>query len=135
MQRRYSLQALAAAAAVAGIGFTALSAQAGFTASYPHLLNEQAKHIAYLLSEARKRDAKTLEVTPEGEQEWVDTCIAKARDTGDFFENCTPGYYNNEGKPSERSAQDGFYGGGPVDFFRVLEQWRASGQLPGMKVA
>ena len=114
--------------------FIMSNAQAGFTASYPHLLNEQARHIAYLLSEARKRDAKLLEVTPEGEQDWIDTCIRKARDTGDFFENCTPGYYNNEGKPSERSAQDGFYGGGPVEFFRILEEWRASGKLPGMKV-
>jgi cation diffusion facilitator CzcD-associated flavoprotein CzcO len=114
--------------------FLMSNAQAGFTASYPHLLNEQAKHIAYILGEARTRDVKTVEVTPEGEQGWIDTCITKARDVGDFLENCTPGYYNNEGKPSERSAQDGFYGGGPVEFFRVLEEWRRSGDLPGMKV-
>jgi cyclohexanone monooxygenase len=114
--------------------FLMSNAQAGFTASYPHLLNEQAKHIAYLVGEATKRGARTVEATPEGEQAWVDTCIAKARNVGDFFENCTPGYYNNEGKPSERSAQDGFYGGGPVEFFRVLDEWRARGTMDGVAV-
>jgi len=106
--------------------------QAGFTASYPHLLNEQAKHIAYILQAGREREARSIEVSPEGESEWVDTCVRKARDVGDFFENCTPGYYNNEGKPTERSAQDGFYGGGSVEFFRVLEDWREAGDLQGL---
>jgi len=114
--------------------FIMSNAQAGFTASYPHLLNEQAKHLAYVVKTAAERDARIVEATPEGEQEWVDTCIRKARNVGDFFENCTPGYYNNEGKPSERSAQDGFYGGGPVEFFKILDEWRAAGELAGLKV-
>ena len=76
----------------------------------------------------------TVEVTAEAEQQWVDTCIQKARQTGDFLENCTPGYYNNEGKPGDRSAQDGFYGGGSVEFFRVLTQWRDSGELEGLEI-
>ncbi|MDG2304116.1 MAG: NAD(P)/FAD-dependent oxidoreductase [Candidatus Binatia bacterium] len=108
------------------------NSQAGFTASYPHLLNEQAKHIAYIIEAVEKKGAKKVEASPEGETEWVETCIRKARDTGDFLENCTPGYYNNEGKPTERSAQDGFYGGGSVEFFRVLETWREDGELTGL---
>ncbi len=115
--------------------FLMSNAQAGFTASYPHLLDEQAQHIAYLLTESGKRDATTVEVTAEAEQQWVDTCIQKARQTGDFLENCTPGYYNNEGKPGDRSAQDGFYGGGSVEFFRLLSEWRATGKLDGLEIA
>ena len=30
-----------------------------------------------------------------------------------FLESCTPGYYNNEGKPGERSVQQRLYGGRP----------------------
>ena len=108
--------------------------QAGFTASYPHLLNEQAKHIAYIIQEGASRKARTVEVSPEGEEAWVTHCVKKARDTGDFFENCTPGYYNNEGKPTERSAQDGFYGGGSVQFFKILESWREAGELEGLEL-
>jgi hypothetical protein len=27
-----------------------------------------------------------------------------------FLESCTPGYYNNEGRPAERSVRNGSYG-------------------------
>ena len=47
-----------------------------------------------------EKGARSIEVTAEGEEAWVQQCLERARDTGDFFENCTPGYYNNEGKTS-----------------------------------
>jgi cyclohexanone monooxygenase len=109
------------------------NAQAGFTASYPHMLNEQAKHLAYVIRKGIDEKWNALEVTPDGEQAWIDQCRAKARNVGDFFENCTPGYYNNEGKIGERSAQDGFYGGGPVEFIEILEAWRAADALEGLE--
>jgi cyclohexanone monooxygenase len=108
--------------------------QAGFTVSYPHLLDEQAQHIAYIIDRARSGGASRVEVTSEGEAGWVQQCLDKARDAGDFLENCTPGYYNNEGRTGERSAQDGFYGGGPVDFFHVLRQWRDEGAMAGLEL-
>ena len=106
--------------------------QAGFTANYPHLLNEQAKHLSHIVRRGLDAGAATIEVSAEAEQKWIDHCIESARQVGDFFENCTPGYYNNEGKPGERSAQDGFYGGGSPAFFALLEAWRAQGTLPGL---
>ena len=51
-----------------------------------------------------------------------------------FLEDCTPGYYNNEGKPAERGGQNGFYGGGSVEFFRILHEWRSSGKLEGLEL-
>jgi cyclohexanone monooxygenase len=108
--------------------------QAGFTANYPHLLNEQAKHLAYIIRKGLDNEVESVEVTAESEQEWIDQCIAKSRMAGDFLENCTPGYYNNEGKVGERSAQDGFYGGGSVEFFKILEDWREDGTMPGLEV-
>jgi cyclohexanone monooxygenase len=107
--------------------------QAGFTANFPHLLNEQARHLAYIIGTGIERAARKVEVTPEGEAGWVEQCLAKARLATEFFENCTPGYYNNEGKMSERSTQNGFYGGGSIEFFRILEEWRAEGRLEGME--
>lgn len=108
--------------------------QAGFTASYPHLLDEQAKHIAYIIPAAIENSASRVEVTPAGESAWVQQCIDKARNVGDFFENCTPGYYNNEGKLSDRAVQNGFYGGGPIEFFAALAKWRADGRFEGMEL-
>jgi cyclohexanone monooxygenase len=106
--------------------------QAGFTASYPHLLDEQAKNIAYIIQTGLEKGYREIEATEAGEAGWVQQCIDKARDTGDFFENCTPGYYNNEGKLSERSVQNGFYGGGSIEFFKILEEWRSEGRLDGL---
>ncbi len=106
--------------------------QAGFTASYPHLLDEQAKHLAYIIRTCADNDARSVEASEAGEAAWVRQCIERARDSGDFFENCTPGYYNNEGHTSELSAQNGFYGGGSIEFFKILEDWRWNGQFEGM---
>jgi cyclohexanone monooxygenase len=106
--------------------------QSGFTASYPHMLDEQAKHIAYILKAATERELSRVEVTREAEEGWVQTCIEKARARGDYFENCTPGYYNNEGKTGDRNVQNGFYGGGPVEFFRLLQEWRDADLMQGL---
>ena len=70
---------------------------------------EQAKHLAYIVRRGLDEGAVSIEVTAQAEQAWIDHCIEKARQIGDFFENCTPGYYNNEGKPGERTAQDGLW--------------------------
>ncbi|MGF1454045.1 MAG: flavin-containing monooxygenase [Alphaproteobacteria bacterium] len=107
-------------------------AQGGFTANYPHLLDEQSTHIAYIMEQAGARQLRALEVTPEAEEDWVQKIIDKAILRTQFFEECTPGYYNNEGKPSERSGQDSFYGGGSIEYFAILEAWRQAGDLAGL---
>jgi cation diffusion facilitator CzcD-associated flavoprotein CzcO len=109
--------------------------QAGFTANYPHLLNEQARHLAYIIQTGTERGMRKIEVTEDGEAGWVEQCLSKAQIATEFFENCTPGYYNNEGKSSERSTQNGFYGGGSIEFFKILEAWRSSGELEGMELS
>jgi len=108
--------------------------QAGFTANYPHLLAEQSQHIAWILSQARERGVCTIEATEEAEAKWVETVISLARFSREFFESCTPGYYNNEGKLSDLAAQNGFYGGGSPAFFQLLAAWRAAGDLAGLEL-
>lgn len=105
--------------------------QSGFTVNYPHMLDQQARHIAYIVSECRARGAQGVEVTEAAEAEWVDTIVRLARLGQQFLEDCTPGYYNNEGRPGERSAQNGFYGGGSPAFFQLLRTWREEGALRG----
>ena len=108
--------------------------QTGFTVNYPHMLNEQSKHIAHIIRHAIDHDVRTVEVSEEAEAEWVDTIVRFAVLAQEFLENCTPGYYNNEGKPGERSGQNGFYGGGSEEFFRILREWRAAGDLKGLEL-
>jgi len=98
------------------------------------MLNEQSKHIAYIVKHAIDNNVRTVEVSEEAEAEWVATIIRFAVLAQDFLENCTPGYYNNEGKPGEHSGQNGFYGGGSVEFFRILQEWRTGGGLKGLEL-
>ncbi len=108
--------------------------QAGFTANFPHLMSEQSKHIAYVVKQAIEAGHRTVEPSQEAEDGWVSTVVALARLNLSFFEECTPGYYNNEGKPGERSGQNGFYGGGSPQYFKILEDWRAKGGLEGLEI-
>ncbi|WP_439815869.1 flavin-containing monooxygenase [Zavarzinia sp. CC-PAN008] len=112
--------------------FIISNAQSGFTANYPHMLDEQSKHIAYLARNCIDRQVRTVEPTAEAEQGWVDTIMSLAILRQKYFEECTPGYYNNEGKPSMLAARNGSYGAGPIAFVKVLEDWRAEGALKGL---
>ena len=107
--------------------------QGGFTANFPHLLNEQSVHIAYMISHGTNNNVHCMEATKEAEDEWVDTIKQLAIFSKSFLENCTPGYYNNEGKPGQGNSLIGSqYGGGPVAFFKILKDWREEGGLQGL---
>ena len=112
--------------------FIVSGVQSGFTVNFPHMLEEQARHIAHILEHAQTNNIKRIEVTEESEEWWVERIISLSQNNIQFLESCTPGYYNNEGKPAARGVQSGSYGGGPVAFVQVLEQWRAEGDMRGL---
>ena len=74
------------------------------------------------------------EVSKEAEAEWVDTVIRLGDLSSEFGENCTPGYYNNEGNPSKNSRQSGFFFGEPTEFATILADWRADGGMKGFEL-
>ena len=111
------------------------TSQAGFTVNFPHAMNEQAKQIAYILDYCKQSNAEVVEATKEAEDEWVEKIIGLSRFSESFQESCTPGYYNNEGKPNPKSVQNGAYGAGPVKFFEEMDAWREEGSLAGMKLS
>jgi cyclohexanone monooxygenase len=106
--------------------------QSGFTVNFPHMLDEQSRHIAYVVKHALDNDVATVEATPDGEQAWVETILSRAQFGREFLQECTPGYYNNEGMVSELAVQNGFFGGGSVEFFGILDAWRNEGTLAGL---
>ena len=108
-------------------------AQSAFTATYTFSLDENAIHLAHILSEAKKRGVTRIEASQKAEDEWVQTIIDKARLTADFQKSCTPGYYNNEGHVNVL-PQNNTYGGGPIEFFELMKKWRAKGKLEGLEL-
>ena len=110
--------------------------QGGFTANFPHMLNEQSLHIAYLIDHAMSGNVNCVEPSQEGEDGWVDTIKRMAVFNQRFLEECTPGYYNNEGKPGQGNSLIGSqYGGGSEAFFQILRDWRAAGTLEGVELS
>ena len=108
--------------------------QGGFTANYPHLLDEAAGHMAHIVGHAVSAGVREVEVTAEAEDRWLDTLAASARDVRSFQEQCTPGYYNNEGRPGEGGLITSAYGKGPMPFFALLAEWRAAGDFAGLEL-
>jgi cyclohexanone monooxygenase len=56
--------------------------QNALTANFPHMLDEQSRHIARLIQHAKQNEARCIEPTPEAEAEWVATIKAKAINNG-----------------------------------------------------
>ena len=108
-------------------------AQSGFTATYTYSLDEQSIHLAYILEKIIDKGATRVEASQEAEEQWIQTIIEKARLTADFQENCTPGYYNNEGKINQ-TPQNNTYGGGPIEFFSLMKKWRSKDSLEGLEI-
>ncbi len=108
--------------------------QGGFTANYPHNLSEQSQHAGYIIEHALREQLRRVEPSAQAENAWGETIIAKAQLREKFLSECTPGYYNNEGKPSERAARGSFYGGGSVEYFGVLKAWREGGAFEGLEM-
>ncbi|ANY10505.1 monooxygenase [Pseudonocardia sp. HH130630-07] len=92
--------------------------------NFAHVLEEQATHIAAVVAEAGRRGASVVEPAAAAEDAWVATIRERAVDQQGFLAECTPGYYNFEGRPRRRSEQ---FGGGPVEFHEILRSWRADG--------
>jgi cyclohexanone monooxygenase len=115
--------------------FLVSTAQSGFSVNFPHMLNEQAIHIAHVVKHATEDGITRIEASAQAEHDWVEDIKLNSTMNLKFLEACTPGYYNNEGKPAERAAQNGSYGRGPVAFVRLLESWRAAGDFAGLEMS
>jgi len=114
--------------------FVISNAQSGFTVNFPHAMDEQAKHISYIVEKCISGNINTVEATQEAEEAWVAEIVGMSRFNQDFLESCTPGYYNNEGQPNPKSVQNGSYGGGANAFFAKIKQWRDEGTMEGLEL-
>ena len=114
------------------LGFT----QTAVTVNVPHALNEQAKHVAHILQTARDLGTPTVEPTAHAEEDYVQE-IAKSANVGArFYAECTPGYYNSEGKRGNRSGFfSDMHSAGAIKFFKLLKDWRDEGSLEGLDLS
>jgi len=114
--------------------FVVSNSQSGFSVNFPHMLNAQAHHLAYIVSHCLETQVRAVEATEAAEDAWIQTIRNTAMLREKFQAECTPGYYNNEGKPNLRAVQNGPYGAGSIAFIKLLEDWRAAGGLEGLEL-
>ena len=110
-------------------------AQGAWTANYTQLLDEASSHVAAVVAHMETDGHWSVEPTRAAEGAWADQIVAHAvNGTGGIGgTDCTPGYYNNEGRPLDGPPWAASYGRGSVEFFRLTEAWRASGEFAGLR--
>jgi cation diffusion facilitator CzcD-associated flavoprotein CzcO len=110
-----------------------LAQGANLVSNVTHNLVEAATTIAAVIAHARSTGAVEVEVTAEAEEAWVGLLQSSERG---FLGNpdCTPGYYNNEGRtlgPKERLGMSG-YPEGALAYFDFIDRWRRQGTFEGL---
>ncbi|MEV5357696.1 NAD(P)/FAD-dependent oxidoreductase [Streptomyces sp. NPDC052693] len=95
--------------------------QSASSVNYTHVLDEHAVHAAALVAAAEAEGA-LIEPTREAEDAWLAVLTEGAPDHAWFHAECTPGYYNGEGRgrPNAPIA----YPHGAFAFHELLRRWR-----------
>jgi cyclohexanone monooxygenase len=116
--------------------FIITTSQSGFAANFVHMLSRQAKHVAWIIAECEKRGIKQIECTKAAEDGWGETILANQRQMGNYASECTPGYYNLEGQINDslRFKRSSSYGLGPLAFCKLMDEWRAKGDMEGLEL-
>ena len=106
---------------------------ANLISNVTHNYLEQSRAIAKVVNHALAVGAAEVEPTVEAERAWIDLLVSNE---GSVIgsPDCTPGYYNNEGRPmgpSERLSSSR-YPAGPVAYFDFIADWGSSGGFVGL---
>jgi cyclohexanone monooxygenase len=106
---------------------------ANLISNVPHNLTESGKTIATMIRHAVDNGYNEIEVTKEAEDAWIELLLSGPGMTLGS-PDCTPGYYNNEGRdigPSKALFVG--YPAGAMAFFQYIDQWRSSGEFEGLE--
>jgi cyclohexanone monooxygenase len=108
--------------------------QNGLSVNMTAMFDDQARHIAYIVKEAKARGAVAVEPSQEAEDAWVEVIKSVAILNRDFQNACTPGYYNNEGGKASGGLTGQTYTPGINKFNALLAEWRERGDMDGLEL-
>lgn len=106
---------------------------ANLISNVPHNLTEAGKTIAMIVKHTLDNGHSTVEVTKEAEDDWIKLLLSGP---GMILgsQDCTPGYYNNEGRdPGPTAKYHVGYPGGASAYFAYLDKWRSNGKFEGLE--
>jgi cation diffusion facilitator CzcD-associated flavoprotein CzcO len=106
---------------------------ANLISNVPHNLTEAAKTIAMVVRHTLDNGFKEIEVTREAENAWIELLLTGA---GMLIgsPDCTPGYYNNEGRePGPAARLNVGHPAGAMAYFKYIDAWRNAGKFEGLR--
>ncbi len=106
--------------------------QGGQTINFVHAITEAAQHVAIIVKRCEDLGIVTIEPTVEAQQEWFNVIMSTLGDVGRYNLACTPGYLNNEGGGTMRTARSAAYMRSLFEYLEYIEAWRESPQLVGV---
>jgi cation diffusion facilitator CzcD-associated flavoprotein CzcO len=109
---------------------------ANFIVNVPHNWTDAGDTIAAVVRHAIDSGAKRVEPDADAQAKWVDFLLTGPGMMAGAAPDCTPGYYNNEGKDRDATAAFGVgHPAGAMAFFRYIDGWRKSGKFEGLVFA
>jgi len=107
------------------------SRQASWDNNFPFPQGVVAAHLAKLIRYALDDGIDTFEVTAETEADWVRHHEELSVPLQAIWRECTPSYFNQEGKPDPRILRNGALGMSPMELSKTMKQWRDA-DMPGL---
>ena len=106
---------------------------ANLISNYPHNLTDAGQTIATMVAHAVSNNFQEIEATHQAEEQWLELLMSGP---GLMIgsQDCTPGYYNNEGVDAGPSRESFVgYPAGAVAFFSYIDEWRNTGSFDGVE--
>jgi cyclohexanone monooxygenase len=108
--------------------------QGTFTTNFVQKLDEEALHAAHMITRLKAGGYSTFDPTKEAEDAYCAEIYRKSGRGQTFLQQCTPGYYNNEGKMELGKSLNSLWGT-PLKFFKLLKKKRDEDEVfKGMKL-
>jgi cation diffusion facilitator CzcD-associated flavoprotein CzcO len=108
--------------------------QGALNGSVTEQFGQQGRHIAYIIRETLKRNARVVEPSQAAQDAYVRHFESLEIDLSEFQRHCPPSYFNNEGEAKPKWALFRGYGAGWDAFQKLLQDWRDKGDLEGLVV-
>ena len=107
------------------------SRQASWDNNFPYPQDVVATHLAKVIRQALDEGIDAFEVTAEAEADWVRYHEQMSGPLQETWRECTPSYFNLEGRADPRILRNGAFGGSPMEFRDIMARWRDEG-MPGL---
>ena len=107
--------------------------QGGIAINFAHLMTELANHASWLIAQCIERGIDEFEPSNEAQEAWFQRLLGTIGAQAMFFAQCTPGYFNAEGRMDPSAIRSIPYFGPLMDFVQILRDWRNDGTLEGVE--